>query len=301
MGDPFGIGPEIVKKAIDSSRLDKRARFVLIGDKTIFARYKILPQANVSLLEVESRYNKVLKIGAVDQSAALASLNYLHQAICLIQSKKAHALVTAPVCKEGIAKILPSFCGHTDFLAEQFAVKKFGMMFVGPGIKTMIATRHVAIKDVSIALTQKVILSTIELMHGALKRFFKVSHPRIAVCGLNPHAGENGTIGREEITRIIPAINKAKRRNIQTLGPFAADTLFIPSNLEKYDGIVAMYHDQGLAPVKALYFDKLVNLTVGLPFVRTSPAHGTAFDIAGKSIADPSSMIEAMNLAARLS
>ncbi len=175
------------------------------------------------------------------------------------------------------------------------------MMFVGDSLRTIIVTRHIPVKKVASALNKKVIVDTICLANNALKKQFQIKNPRLAVCGLNPHAGEGGKIGREEITTIIPAIKACRQKKINVSGPFAADTLFKPSRTKDFDCIVAMYHDQGLIPVKSLYFDQVVNLTIGLPYIRTSPAHGTAFDIAGKNKADSSSMEAAIRLAIQLS
>jgi 4-hydroxythreonine-4-phosphate dehydrogenase len=193
------------------------------------------------------------------------------------------------------------FPGHTEYLARAFDAKRVGMMFVSNRLKTIIVTRHIPLRRVHLNVTTKNVFDTICLAEKALKQHFRIRRPKLAVCGLNPHAGEKGEIGDEEITQIIPAIRKAKQKNIIVTGPLPADTLFAPERSNKYDAIIAMYHDQGLIPIKTLYFSELVNLTVGLPFIRTSPAHGTAFDIAGKNKADPSSMAAAIKLAAELS
>jgi 4-hydroxythreonine-4-phosphate dehydrogenase len=174
------------------------------------------------------------------------------------------------------------------------------MMFVCDNLRVILVTRHIPLKEVSAALTTRAVYNTIQLAHAALKDYFGLKNSLITVCGLNPHAGEGGTIGREEIRHILPAIQQAQRRGMKIEGPFAADTLFSPQMARRYDAVVTMYHDQGLIPIKTQYFTKPVNLTVGLPFVRTSPAHGTAFDIAGQDKADASSMTEAISLAVRL-
>lgn len=301
LGDPFGIGPEVIKKALQSRHLTKSAKFLVIGDGQIFSRYKISSSKNIELVDLGHHFGQKLKIGRMDTKAAQASLDYLEIALEYIKTKTVRALVTAPVCKEGIDRVLPHFIGHTEFLAQRFAVKNVGMMFVGPDIKTMIVTRHIPVKKLPAFVSQLAVVSTIQLTDWALKKYFSLKIPRIAICGLNPHAGEGGTIGNEEIKTILPAIRQVRQKGIKAFGPFSADTLFTPVHLKHYDAIVAMYHDQGLIPVKTLSFNRVVNLTVGLPFVRTSPAHGTAFDIAGKNMADPRSMVEALNLAARLS
>jgi len=182
-----------------------------------------------------------------------------------------------------------------------FNKKIFGMLFVVNNTKMIIATRHIPLKNVPKMITQALITSTVKLTHHALKLHFKISNPQIAICGLNPHAGEGGRIGNEETKIIIPALVKLKKQSINVQGPFPADTLFMSTNAKRYDALIAMYHDQGLGPLKTTHFNKLVNMTIGLPFIRTSPAHGTAFNIAGKNIADPTSLCEAIKLAARLS
>ena len=277
LGDPCGIGPEVIAKALTSLAADDLARLHLIGETSKF------------------------QPGRPSHESAQASLEYLKTAVRLLKAGQIDALVTGPVWKEGITDLGIKFQGHTEFLAQAFAVKKFEMMFVTPKLKTVTITRHIPLHSVSRAITTHRVLDAILLTHQVLQKIFKIKKPAMAVCGLNPHAGEGGTIGKEEVNSIIPAIKKAKQKNINVTGPLAADTLFSPEIAGCYDVVIAMYHDQGIIPVKALYFTTLVNFTIGLPFVRTSPAHGTAFNIAGKNKANPSSMIEAIKLALRLS
>ncbi|HLD69835.1 MAG TPA: 4-hydroxythreonine-4-phosphate dehydrogenase PdxA [Candidatus Omnitrophota bacterium] len=280
LGDPCGIGPEVTAKALKMlPRL--QVDIVMIGDQNGFLKY--------------------FTPGKPNPSSARASLEYLNSAVELLKRKKISALVTAPVSKESISALGVPFEGHTEFLARAFGVKHFGMMFVTDVLKTILVTRHIPLNQVSEAINPRNILGTIELVFSSLRDQFQIKKPRIAVCGLNPHAGEGGTIGQEEKTKIIPAIARARQAGIDVFGPLAADTLFCEPIVRGYDAAVAMYHDQGLIAIKSLYFSKVVNLTLGLPFVRTSPAHGTAFDIAGKNKADPSSMLEAIKLALRLS
>jgi len=293
IGDPTGIGPEVIAKALKIPAILKLSDFTIIGDEPAFKKYFKQLNPRHHLLAIDKIYNH--------QSAGEKSYLYLQKAVDLLKSKDITALVTAPVSKENIGKNRPDFVGHTEFLADQFNIKNVGMLFVAKAMRTIIVTRHIALNKVSAALTKDLIVKTIILTNDALKNNFKIRNPRIAVCGLNPHAGEGGTIGQEEINTVIPALKRAKRDNIDCRGPYAADTLFTKNNSKNYDAIVAMYHDQGLIPIKTLYFHELVNMTIGLPFIRTSPAHGTAFDIAGKNKADPSSMIEAIKLAAQLS
>ncbi len=301
LGDPAGIGPEVAAKAIQSSAIRKLKNLLIIGEFNHFQRHCPQLPSNCTFLDLKNLPKSGWRIGKPSRICAQASLDYLESACALIQRGQARALVTAPVCKEAINLLDRHFHGHTEYLAEAFHVKKFGMMFVGGGIKTILVTRHLPIKAVSSALSTQNILETIRLAQGALKSFFKIARPSIGVTGLNPHAGEGGTLGREEITTIIPAIQKAQRLGIRVQGPLSGDTAFTPHVAKQFDALVTMYHDQGLIAVKAKDWDRLVNLTVGLPFIRTSPAHGTAFNIAGQNRANPQSMIAAIELADRLS
>lgn len=280
LGDPEGIGAEVIKKALLKCKLKVPHQIVLIGDRKLF---------------------KGLAFPVVDvpyKSAAEGSFKFLERSVKLIQGEVIDALVTAPLSKERVHMYHKGFCGHTEYLAQAFQVRQFDMMFIAPGIRLSLVTRHVPLNKVSKMITTRAVLSTIQLMHLTLKEQFRIKKPKIAVLGLNPHAGESGLLGLEDKREIIPAINQACVQGIKAFGPFPADTFFI--NDRGFDGIVAMYHDQGLAPLKGMYFKNLVNFTAGLPFVRTSPVHGTAFDIAGKGIADPSSMIAAIKLASEL-
>ena len=301
LGDPAGIGPEITAKALRDPSLAKLARYTLIGDAVIFKKYGLKATSRCRLIDLNnfSSLNEIKK--GVNRRNGVAAWSYLQKAVQLLRSKEIDALVTAPVSKEAIALSRPGFLGHTEYLAKSFGVANAEMMFVHKDLRVVIVTRHLPVKKVPQALSAKKILATIGLTNRALKKLFNIKRPRLAVCGLNPHAGESGLLGNEEQKNIIPAIKAARQKKMNVSGPFAADTLFIPKNRKNYDALIAMYHDQGLTPAKALYFDTLVNLTLGLPFIRTSPDHGTAFDIAGKNRADAGSMKEAIKLAVRLS
>ena len=300
LGDPAGIGPEVVAKALANPSIRKLGSFKLIGDHWVYRKYCLKNYQNCSFVDLKSIKPKQWKIGKPNLASAKASLTAIQEGVELLKKKEIASLVTAPLSKEPISRILPSFQGHTEFLADAFGIKNVGMMFVADKVRTIIVTRHIPINQVSKAINTSNVYNTIDLTYKALRNIFKVKKPVIGVCGVNPHAGEGGTIGEEEITKIIPAIKKARRKQMNIQGPFAADTLFSPDIAQHYDAIVAMYHDQGLIPVKTLCFKELVNLTIGLPFIRTSPAHGTAFNIAGKHKADPSSMCAAIKLAAQL-
>ena len=300
LGEPAGIGPEVVAKALKKPAIRGLADFVVIGDGAVYQRYSSRASSCCNFLDLKKISKKDFHLGRPNSQSAAASIAYLNAAVDLLKQKKIQALVTAPVCKEAITALGRPFPGHTEFLAQAFRIKNFEMMFVSKTLRTVIVTRHLAIKDVPKALNKNKILRTLLLTNAALTKHFGIKRPRLAVTGLNPHAGEGGTIGKEELTTVIPAIKEAREKGLNVIGPAAADTLFTPLTGQDYDCVVAMYHDQGLIPIKTLDFRNVVNLTIGLPFVRTSPAHGTAFNIAGQNKADPSSMIAAIRLAATL-
>lgn len=302
LGDPGGVGPEITAKALCHPSL-KDLSFRIIGHSEFLQPFMRNSRKNYHIENTFQNFSGKLKTGKPTVLGAELSMIYLEKSIELLKSKEVNSLVTAPVCKEFINKKHPNFKGHTEFLADSFNINhdQIGMLFVTEQLKVIIATRHVAIKELISHVKPKTIRNTIMLTHQALKELFNIKNPSIAVCGLNPHAGEGGNIGKEELTIIKPVIAELRKKKLNINGPFAADTLFIPNHASKYDAIVSMYHDQGLTPIKSMYFHKLVNLTIGLPFIRTSPAHGTAFDIAGQNKADASSMIAAIHLAYKLS
>ena len=277
-GDPSGIGPEVTKKALASLKIKGLADFLIIGDT----------KTSLSLRKSPDICGKL-------------SIQYLDRAMAIIAKGEADCLVTAPINKANVrAAGFDTFEGHTEYLAEATLTKDYAMMFVGKRLKITLVTRHIALKDVPAKLTADKIYSAIRLTRRYLSDHFHLKNPKIAVAGLNPHAGEGGIFGKEEITIISPAIKKAAASCGKVYGPFPPDVVFGDALRGKFDAVIAMYHDQGLVPFKLLYFKDGVNMTIGLPFVRTSPDHGTAFDIAGKGAADPSSMIEAIRLAVRL-
>lgn len=297
LGDPAGIGAEVTAKALAKPSVRNAARFTIIGDECSFRKYFPVRYKNCAFIDAGCLRAGDFWPGRPSRLTGKASLAYLQTAIGLVKDNQLSALVTAPVCKEAIGETIPSFHGHTEFLADAFRARDIGMMFVSGALRVLLVTRHIPLDQVSRAINAGVVFRAIRLTNDALKKHFRLKSPLLGVCGLNPHAGEGGTIGREEIRHIIPAIKRARAAGIRVEGPFPSDTIFYPPNSERFDALLAMYHDQGLIPLKTLYFRKLVNLTVGLPFVRTSPAHGTAFDIAGKNKADASSMVEAIKLA----
>jgi len=275
LGDVAGIGPEVVRKALDGGKLDQRFNYRVIGEQLKVPR------------------------GKVSARAGRAAGQWVEEGVRRCLAGELAAMVTAPLNKEGLHAGGYDFPGHTELLAKLTKTKKFAMMMVGEGLHVALVTTHMPLMKVGAALTKKKILDVIELTHVAMQ-LLGIAQPRIAVSGLNPHAGEGGAFGHEEIKVIAPAVRAAKAKRIDVRGPIAADALFVLARQKKFDAEVVMYHDQGLIPLKMWAFESGVNWTIGLPIIRTSPDHGTAYDIAGKGIADPSSMIAAINFAAKL-
>jgi 4-hydroxythreonine-4-phosphate dehydrogenase len=318
MGDPCGIGAEVIVKALADGRLRRGARFVVFGLSEQLAYTADLLEADFQFLrdrhEGVRRFVHDLVVLDYDEIAlpavmprgpsrigGQASMAFCLDAIEAAKNRLLDAIVTAPISKTswrlaGHGK----YPGHTELLAEKCRARHVAMMFVSPRLKVSLATIHVGLMDIRNRLTIGCVFNPIDLSSAALREWFGIEHPRIAVAGLNPHAGEDGSFGDEEERIIAPAILLAREAGIDASGPFPADTLFVRALDGHYDCVVAMYHDQGLIPVKLLGWREAVNLTLGLPIIRTSPDHGTAFDIAGKNKADPSSMIAAIELAVDL-
>jgi len=304
MGDPSGIGPEVTLKAMASLKPSELANFFVIGDRHVMERASrdLGMDLDVPLIDLANVPLKGFAYGISRPSFGVAAVGYLDRALELLNGRQAAALVTGPINKSSIIKAgFSRFTGHTEYLAKAAGSKDFGMMFVGKGLKVTVVTRHISLKNVPRSLSTDGIVSAIALTHKTLRRLFGIRRPKIGVAALNPHAGEGGIFGDDENRKIIPAIRIASRRLGGVYGPVPADVVFHDALEGRFDAVVSMYHDQGLIPFKMLYFKDGVNLTMGLPFVRTSPDHGTAFDIAGRMTADPSSMREAMLLAYRLS
>ena len=317
LGDAAGIGPEVVLKALLDPTIRKLAQFVIVGDscyldfiakEVIKEKAIIYPIRNIESLEKKAKGIAVLNFrnlprrfswGKINLKVAQAALEYVRQAAKLAIMGKVSAIVTAPVNKEAINRAGFKFSGQTEFLAGLCKVKSFAMMLIGGGWRVILVSRHLPLKKVSRYLSQEKILEAIELGNQGLKKM-GIKKPRIAVAAFNPHAGDGGFLGDEEERMISPAIKLAKRKGFSVSGPFASDTLFLPESKKKYDAQVVMYHDQGLIPLKMSGFEDSVNVTWGLPFIRTSPGHGTAYEIAGKGKANPDSMKEAIKLAVRL-
>lgn len=303
IGDPFGVGPEIVLKALASRKIPRLANFLIIGDKAVlsslpkFLNAAVRANPRISIIDLRLISEDRIKWGRQSSLSGRASLAYLDYALKLIKEGQADCLVTAPVSKEAISCAGVKFSGHTEYIAKAFGTDKFAMMLLGSPLKVTLVTRHLPLQSVAKAITKEEIYNCIELSHAALKRYFGIHHPRIGVASLNPHGGEGGSIGTEEERVIKPAAARAKKRFKDVIGPASSEALFYEAFRGKLDCVIAMYHDQGLTPLKMVARDKSVNVTLGLPFVRTSPGHGTAFDIAGKGIANAEAMIEAVRLA----
>ena len=301
MGDPSGVGPEVILKALNNAEVKGLADFLVIGDSFVFRKTQSARRTTqgLPLIDLQNLSYKNFAFGRARAEYGKAAMEYLQEAVKLIKLRKIDCLVTAPICKEAINLAGYKFSGQTEFIASAFGIKDAVMMLANKRLKVALVTRHIPLKDVSKNLNKITILKTITITAGSLKSIFNIKNPRLTVCGLNPHASDNGLLGNEEKRLITPAIKKAKAKRIMISGPFPADTVFTKIASDNIDAVICMYHDQGLIPLKLLGFKEAVNITLGLPFVRTSPGHGTAFDIAGKDKADPASFIEAVRLAVK--
>ena len=280
VGDPAGIGPEIARKAAADPRVSGVCEIVLYG-----------PSSD----EEVARFER----GRVTAEAGRAAYDAIVRAVDDVRAGKVDAIATAPINKAAFAAAGLPWRGHTDLLAHLTGAPRVAMMFYAEALRVVLATVHIPLADVPRALTQELVEGVIDLTAAELPRF-GIASPRLALAGLNPHAGEHGLIGREDGDVLVPAVAACRRRGVAVDGPFPADTVFGRAMRGEFDAVVACYHDQGLIPIKLVAFGRAVNVTLGLPIVRTSVDHGTAFDIAGRGIADPSSLIEAITLAARL-
>jgi 4-hydroxythreonine-4-phosphate dehydrogenase len=318
LGDVAGIGPEVVVRAWQSEELHHVCRPVVVGDVGWLRRTLGLlnlpgevvavrtvgetdasPRRIVCLQGTEQELSGV-RLGTVTAAAGRAAYDFLCRAIDLTQAGAADGIVTAPLHKEGLHAAGLPYPGHTEILAERTGAPRFAMMLYHDGLGVTHVTLHLALREVFARLRPEAVLEKIELTAALLARLLG-RPPRIGVCGLNPHASDGGLFGDEERTVIAPAVEAARARGIDASGPWSADTLFVRARAGAFEGIVAMYHDQGHIPMKLLAGYRAVNITLGLPLVRTSVAHGTAYDIAGKGVADPTSLLAAARVAARLS
>jgi 4-hydroxythreonine-4-phosphate dehydrogenase len=319
MGDPTGIGPEIIVKALSMEEPFQACRPIVFGDREVLSRAiqmqnlsstlevieKIpedgyLPQKiflfSLSRLEITS-----LRFGQPDRACGEAMVKYIEEAVQWVRSGKLDAMTTCPINKQAMNVAGYLFPGHTELLAHLVGASSVAMMFLGSRWKIVLVTTHLPLKDVSKWITVNRILSTLRLTNEGMKKYFGIPQPRIAVLGLNPHCGEEGLLGEEEKKEILPAIAEAKSIGMNVEGPFPADSFFDLSGHFTFDAVVSMYHDQGLIPIKMFDFKEAVNFTLGLPFIRTSVGHGTAYDIAGKGLADPTNFVKAILTAANLS
>lgn len=318
MGDPCGIGPEIVVKSLKSPAIRKIANYVIIGNEHVLEhaagtskiplKYQTIShilevedsKQPISLLPMGNATSNFIKMKKATAEGGELSVQCVIRGINLAMSGHIDALVTAPICKEAIHLGGYGYPGHTEMLKVFSGAERVVMLMAGGKLRVAFVTTHIALKDVPQIITIQDILGTIIISDNNLKQYFGLKKPRIAVCGLNPHAGEEGIFGDEESKVIIPAIEKAKKKGIQCDGPVSADTVFYKALKGAYDVVVAIYHDQGAIPLKLHAFETGVNITLGIPFIRTSPDHGTAYDIAGKGIANPQSMMEAIKMAAKM-
>jgi 4-hydroxythreonine-4-phosphate dehydrogenase len=298
LGDPAGIGPEIVLRAL-ASPVCPDADWVVYGPQTSLtdrvARFG-LPSFEGPVIDVGGGSFELGRVSAgAGHAAAAAVLAAAKDAL----AGRIDGVVTAPLHKEALRAAGHPWPGHTEMLAEAAGATDVAMMFVGGGLRVALLTIHRSLRSVSDAITGAEVARVLRLVHRELPRF-GAARRRIAVCGVNPHAGEGGLFGREDLDVVRPAVEGLVREGLDVSGPLPADTLFLRATRGEFDAVVAAYHDQGLVPVKLLAFGHAVNVTLGLPFVRTSVDHGTAFDIATAGIADPGSLLEAMKLAATL-
>jgi 4-hydroxythreonine-4-phosphate dehydrogenase len=320
IGEPAGIGPDIALEAWLRRHELKLPAFYLLGDRDLLGnRAKALglkiKLADVSAEDALDAFADALPVvatgraataqpGQPDDTSAEAALASIRQAVSDVTSGRASAVVTNPIAKSVLYRAGFRHPGHTEFLAELATIAGHTpqpvMMLWSPALVVVPVTIHLSLRDAIARLSSDLIVTTARIVAAALKARFGVAHPRLAISGLNPHAGEEGSLGAEELTIVAPAVEILRGEGIEVRGPLPADTMFHDAARKTYDCAICMYHDQALIPVKTLAFDDAVNVTLGLPFIRTSPDHGTAFDIAGTGRANPSSLIAALRLAARM-
>ncbi len=319
MGDPTGIGPEIVIKALLDRSIREKVFPVVFGDKGVLARVaqdigitdvrfrEIASIDSVRNAEIGKREILVksisnlkmtkLRYGRPDRNCGRAMVNYVKEAVDAAMAGYIDAIVTAPINKEAINEAGFRYGGHTDMIADFTGTKEFTMMFISKHFKVSLVTIHVPLKDVSMRITPQRIYKVGLLTWKTLRQYFGLKNPKIGVCGLNPHAGEGGIFGDEEKDLIYPGIVSMRSKGIDAEGPLSPDSAFWRAYNKEFDAIIAMYHDQGLIPVKLIDFDNAVNVTIGIPIIRTSPGHGTAYNIAGQGKANPEPMKAAIELA----
>jgi len=313
IGDINGIGPEVIIKALADPRILSHITPVVFGSTKVLSFYrkmlniedfnysqiKSINELNPRKINVVNCWSEMvdIKVGSITNEAGDCAFLALRQAMDYLKEDKIDAIVTAPINKKNIQRDDFKFVGHTDFISEELGVKENLMLMVADDLRIGVVTAHIPIKEVSANLTKEAVEKKLKVFIKTLKNDFGIAKPKIALLGLNPHAGEEGLLGDEEIEIIEPVVKKFKEKGDLVFGPFPADGFFGTVQYKKFDGILAMYHDQGLIPFKMIGFENGVNFTAGIPKVRTSPDHGTAYNIAGKNEASPHSMREAIYLA----
>ena len=321
MGDPTGIGPEIVVKALSMKEPFQVCRPFVFGDRGVLSKtiemlgltmpvtvevFQKNPEEGYGPQKIFLAPSHPLKVdslcfGKPDRACGEAMAEYVVEAVKRVRIGELDAMTTCPISKHAINQAGYPFPGHTELLAHLVQAPSVAMMFLGPKWKIVLVTTHLPLKDVPKWITSDRILSKVRITDEGLKKYFGILQPKIAVLALNPHAGEEGLLGEEEAREIVPAITRARSQGIMVEGPFPADSFFNLSAPHPFDAVISMYHDQGLIPMKMSDFREAVNFTLGLPFIRTSVGHGTAYDIAGKGLADPSNLIQAILTASHLS
>ena len=312
-GDINGIGLEVILKAVAIKKAGSAFRIVVYGSTKVIAYHKnIITQENIQFHSIESpaeaqpdRMNIIncwpdnvnITLGKANDVGGKCAFQALERAVKDLRAGDIDALVTAPINKKAMQLAGFPFVGHTEYITSEFKAKESLMLMVSDSLRVGLVTNHLPIREVAAAVTKEKVLRKILIMAETLKIDFNLERPTIAVMGLNPHAGDEGAIGDEDDKIVRPAIEEAKQRGVMVFGPYPADGFFGSGQFHKFDGILAMYHDQGLVPFKALSFGAGVNYTAGLASVRTSPDHGTAYDIAGQGLADPSSLVAALRIA----
>jgi len=318
MGDPVGIGPEIIVKALMHKEVFVHCRPIIFGDanelkeanRVLNSPCNIHPIRTAEeakgtpgiadLIELSHIDLNGFRFGAPQKPYAAPIIRYLETALSFAMDERIEGIATCPINKGFLNSAGYPFTGHTEFFAQRTNSAPVVMMLVAPMLKVALATTHCALRDVPGLVTRERIIDTIRITDHALRDFFGIPTPKLAVASLNPHAGEDGLFGDEEKTAILPAIDRCRSAGFKVDGPMASDSLFHFAGSGIYDAVVCMYHDQGLIPIKLMGFKRTVNVTLGLPIIRTSVDHGTAYDIAGRGTADPSSLIEAIILASRM-
>jgi len=305
MGDPAGVGPELALRALGDPRVRSLCNPIVVGDAGLLdllaKRLGLKRPAPDEVMNVSGLDLKKLKPGSPAREAGSALVSYIEEAVFMAAIGDVAAMVTCPISKEAAKLSGFTFPGHTEFIAWLTGTKDFVMMLGGRDLKVVLVTIHEAIRDVPGLITKKAVLNTVRVTDRAFRQDFAVKRPRIAVCGLNPHAGEAGMFGDEDRRIIAPAVKKAREAGINATGPLPPDTVFYRAVRKKeFDCVVAMYHDQGLGPLKLMHFEDGVNATLGLPIIRTSVDHGTAYDIAWKGVASHHSLVAAIEMAVEM-